>query len=92
MEFLRSKVRAHLIGGYVIDIYFNRTLGKYSYTLIRENKRVIGWDNAPHRLSLKSCPHHFHDADGTIRNSTLSGDPAKDLSRIMKAIQKFLKS
>ncbi len=36
-EFLRSKVRAHLIGGYVIDIYFNQTLGKYSYTLIREN-------------------------------------------------------
>ena len=93
VEFLRTKVRAHLTaGGYVIDIYFNRTLGKYSYTLIKGDKRVIGWDNAPHHLSVRSYPHHFHDVDGTVRSSLLSGDPTKDLSRIMKAVKKFLKS
>nr|MDO8079217.1 DUF6516 family protein [Candidatus Freyarchaeota archaeon] len=91
VEFLRTKVRAHLISGYIIDIYFNQTLRKYSYTLIRENKRIIGWDNAPHHLTLKSHPHHFHNVDGTIKNSSLSGDPTKDLSIIMKAIKKFLK-
>ncbi len=47
VEVLGTKIRAYLIGGYVLDVYYNQTLGKYSYTLIKDNKRVVGWDNAP---------------------------------------------
>nr|MDO8080299.1 DUF6516 family protein [Candidatus Freyarchaeota archaeon] len=91
VEFLRTKVRAYIIGEYILDVYYNQTLGKYSYTLIKENKRIIGWDNAPHHISIKSYPHHFHDADGKIMKSQLSGDPLKDLDIIMRAIKKFSK-
>lgn len=51
VEFVRTKVRAHLIGNYILDIYFNKTLGKYSYTMIKENKRIMRWDNAPHHTT-----------------------------------------
>jgi hypothetical protein len=91
VEFLRTKVRVHLIAECILDIYYNQSLGKYSYTLIKENKRIVGWDNAPHHISLKSYPNHFHNADGTIRTSHLSGDPLKDLNKVMKQIKKFVK-
>lgn len=91
VEFLRTKDRAHLITEYILDIYYNQSLGKYSYALIKENKRIIGWDNAPHHISIESYPDHFHDADGTIKKSNLSGDSLKDSSRIMKEIKKFIK-
>ena len=43
VEFLGCKVRARLVKGYVLDIYYNQTLKKYSYTLKRT---ISGWDNA----------------------------------------------
>ena len=36
VEFLGCKVRARLVKGYVLDIYYNQTLKKYSYTLIKD--------------------------------------------------------
>ena len=33
VEFLGTKVRAYLVEGYVLDVYYNQTLGKYGYTL-----------------------------------------------------------
>jgi len=43
---LVTKQRVDLGGGYVLNLYFNETLGKYGYTLVRGNRRLIGWDNA----------------------------------------------
>jgi len=57
---------------YVFDIYYNQTLGKYSYTLIKEGKRIVGWDNAPHHVSVETHPDHFHDVDGKVKPSHLS--------------------
>jgi len=34
IEFLGTKVRAHLPRGYILDIYYNATLQKYSYSMI----------------------------------------------------------
>nr|MDO8078581.1 DUF6516 family protein [Candidatus Freyarchaeota archaeon] len=87
VEFLRTKVRVHLIGEYILDKYYNQTLGKYSYTLVKENKRIIGGDNAPHHLTVETYPDHFHMYNGTVRKSELSGNPLKDLNRVMKKVK-----
>lgn len=91
VEFLRTKVRVHLTGEYILDKYYNQTLGKYSYTLVKENKRIIGWDNAPHHLTVETHPDHFYTDNGTVRKSELSGNPLKDLNRVMKKVKKFLR-
>lgn len=85
-----TKVRAYLVGGYILDIYYNQTLGKYGYTLIKEDRRVIGWDNAPHHIKVETYPHHFYDIDGSIKPSNLSSDPLKDLDSVMKIIWKIV--
>ena len=90
VEILRTKVRAYLVEGFILDVYYNQTLGKYGYTLIKDNRRVIGWDNAPHHVKVETYPHHFHDIDGSIKPSNLSGDPLKDLDIVMGVIQKVI--
>ena len=90
VEFLGTKVRAHLVNGYVLDVYYNQTLGKYSYTLIKGNRRIVGWDNAPHHVSVETHPDHFHDVDGKIKPSYLSGNPLKDLDDVLNVIKNVL--
>ena len=90
VEFLGTKVRAYLVEKYVLDVYYNQTLGKYSYTLIKDNRRVIGWDNAPHHVKVETSPHHFHDVDGSVRPSNLSGNPLKDLDVVLNKIREVI--
>ena len=90
VEFLGTKVRAYLVKGYILDVYYNQTLGKYGYTLIKENKRIIGWDNAPHHIRVETYPHHFHDVDGSVKPSNLSGDPLKDLDVVMDEVREVI--
>ena len=87
---LMTKWRIDLKGGYFLDIYFNGTKGKYSYTLSQGEQRVLGWDNAPHHPGRSNFPHHFHQADGSILPSKLNGDPDHDLEIVRIAIEKFL--
>jgi hypothetical protein len=56
---LVAKQRVELTGGYVLDLYFNETLGKYSYALVWDDRRLLGWDNASHHPDLTNSPHHF---------------------------------
>jgi len=91
IEFLGTKVRARLPKGYILDIYYNATLQKYSYTIIKQNKRIIGWDNAPHHKQVKTHPHHFHTPDGEITQSKMKGNPTKDVASILKEAKKILK-
>jgi len=89
VEFLGTKVRAYLIHGYIFDVYHNQTLGKYSYTLVKDNRRIVGRDNAPHHVSVESYPDHFHDVDEKIRASNLSGNPLKDLDKVLNVIKEI---
>jgi len=91
VEFLGTKVRAHLPRDYILDIYYNATLQKYSYTIIKQNKRIIGWDNAPHHKHVKSHPHHFHTQDGKITQSKMKGNPTEDITTVLREIKKTLK-
>jgi len=91
IAFLGTKVRARLSNGYTLDIYYNATFQKYSYTIIKQNKRIIGWDNAPHHEHVKTHPHHFHTQDGKITQSKMKGNPTEDIATILKETKKILK-
>ena len=88
-ENLRTKIRIVLKGNCFMDMYYNRTLGKYAYTLIKENNRIAGWDNAPHHKHLENFPHHFHTMDGRPISSALRGDPETDVYIILDYINEF---
>ncbi len=89
---LVTKWRLELTGGYILDLYFNETLGKYSYTLIRAGTRILGWDNAPHHPGLPNFPHHVHRPSGQVEPSSLTDDPDHDLEQIRLEIEAFLES
>ena len=76
--------------GYLLDIYFNETLGKYGYTVVKGGQRVLGWDNAPHHPGLDNYPHHVHSTDGSIRPSTLTGNPQHDLEEVRRAVEALI--
>ena len=87
---LVTKQRVDLSGGYVLDLYFNETLGKYGYTLVRGGQCLIAWDNAPRHPSLKDFPHHVHREDGTVASSPLTGDPERDVEHVAREVNVFL--
>ena len=53
---------ALLKGEYVL--YINEALGRgfrhYSYHVMKEERMVRRWDNAPHWPDMKTFPHHLH--------------------------------
>lgn len=87
---LVTKQRVVLEGGYIFDFYFNERLGKYSYTLIKGGRRIIGWDNALHYPDLENFPHHFHRVDGKVAPSSLSGVPEDDIEIVIVKVNEFL--
>ena len=87
---LTTKVRIDLVASHVLDLYYNETLGKYSYTLVKAETRILGWDNARHYPSLENFPHHVHQADGKIEPSTLNGAPEHDLVQVRLEVERFL--
>ncbi|MHA1580101.1 MAG: toxin-antitoxin system TumE family protein [Candidatus Freyarchaeota archaeon] len=44
----------------IFSIYITIKPLESSYTLVKENKRIIGWDNTPHHLTVETHPDHFH--------------------------------
>lgn len=89
---LKTKIRIVLKGDYFMDMYYNKTLGKYAYTLVKENRRVISWDNAPHHKGLDNFPHHFHTVDGQTIPSELKVNPETDVYMVIEAVNKFFVS
>jgi hypothetical protein len=88
---LVTKIRIELQRGYFVDLYYNETLGKYAYTLIAQDRRVIGWDNARHHPGLANFPHHFHCEDGRVEPSTLTGEPEHDIMVVVAAVNAILR-
>jgi hypothetical protein len=91
VEFLGTKIRAHLMQGYMLDVYYNQTTQKYSYTVFKKGIRILGWDNAKHHTKLETFPHHYHSPSGGIVSSQLRGMPIKDLKTVMDTIARELK-
>jgi hypothetical protein len=88
---LLTKWRLELTEGYVLDCYYNETFGRYSYALIKENQRIMGWDNAHHYPHLPNFPHHFHTPDHQVLPSSLTGNPEPDLEQVRLVVESFLR-
>ena len=63
----------------------------YAYQLFTDQP-VIRWDNAPHFPTLPSFPHHWHAETGEVKESSLTGDPLRDLPDVLNVVHLFLLS
>ena len=81
------KIRCELISGHILQIRLRAVSGsiRYSYQEFSEIP-LRRWDNAPHFPNLPNFPHHHHDSQGTILESTLTGDPTADLDRVLNTL------
>lgn len=89
---LVTKVRIELQGGDFVDLYYNDTLGKYAYTMVHHDQRIISWDNARHHPDLPNFPHHFHHVDGHVEPSDLVGIPEQDIDIVVAGVNNLLES
>jgi hypothetical protein len=42
---LVTKIRVELEQDYLLDLYYRESTGQYSYTVVVNDQRLIGWDN-----------------------------------------------
>lgn len=83
------KVRCNLIPSrykFEIKIIYTKREILYSYQLFTD-KPIIRWDNAPHYPKIKTYPHHFHNKDGNVVESELTGIPIEDLKVVLIMIK-----
>ncbi|MBI5652928.1 MAG: SH3-like domain-containing protein [Chloroflexi bacterium] len=90
VEHLPTKVRFGLRGGFVFDLFYRAKTGNYSYVLIKNDGRVIGWNNAPHYDELETHPHHFHAEDGSVSASEIGAHPHSDIVLVARRVNEFL--
>ena len=89
----RVKLRADVADELTFQVWLNHNdrHTRYAYQLFRLGNTVLRWDNAPHHPELQvNFPHHFHDADGRLTSSTLSGSPVSDLAVVLLEIESYL--
>jgi len=92
LQALPTKLRFVLQGGYVCELFFRSRTGGYSYVLVKDEQRVMGWDNALHHPHIPTAPHHFHTPDGAIASSPLIGDPTRDIVHVAREINRYLET
>jgi hypothetical protein len=81
------KIRCELASGQTLQIRLRAVAGniRYSYQEFTD-KPLRRWDNAPHFPYLPNFPHHYHDPQGNITESPLTGNPAIDLQQVLSAL------
>ncbi len=72
-----------------IRIYKNLLHIDYSYQ-VYDTKPIMRWDNAEHFSEILTYPHHFHNKEGEVLESPLTGNPAKDIYIVLNLIQDLL--
>ena len=86
------KIKCRLIPSkYKLEMKFIKTRLEfiYSYQLFT-TESIARWDNEPHFPFIRSFPHHFHDADGDVLESDLTGDWERDLRSVLSKIKEYL--
>ncbi len=86
------KIKCQLIPSkYNLEIKYIKTSREfiYSYQLFSTDT-MMRWDNEPHYPDIKSYPHHFHDTDGQVSDSDLTGDAERDLKKVISKIKNIL--
>lgn len=86
------KVRCRLPEEYQLQIWihYEPEALYYAYQLFTD-RPLLRWDNAPHHPQISTAPHHFHDSQGKIGESSLTGAPLSDLPVVLKTIEDFLR-
>jgi len=89
------KVRAEFTEGYgfygfQVRIYSNVGHVDYAYQLFREDRPILRWDNKEEFRSLDTYPHHYHDDQGNVLSSVLTGNPQEDIALVLSAIEVYL--
>ena len=78
------KIRCELISGYTFQIRLRAVADQIRYSYQEFADRPIRrWGNAPHFPQLPSFPHHYHDPQGNVVASALTGDPTTDLPQVL---------
>jgi len=86
--FESTKIRAVYGHNLFLDIYYNPDNNRYDVSLIFNNKRVLGWDNAPHHTRVFTYPHHRHEF-GQIFGSDLKNF-LRDLPELLDYVDAFI--
>jgi len=90
---LEVKIRCELPKKYKLQIWIHvepESLD-YAYQLFT-TVPLLRWDNAPHYGQLANAPHHFHDAQGNVYDSPLTGNIKKDLKIVLGEINDWMQA
>jgi len=81
------KLRCALTSGHSLQIRLRAVAGaiRYSYQEFTD-KPLRRWDNAPHFSHFPTFPHHSHGPQGHVVESSLTGDPTRDLLQVLNAL------
>ena len=88
---LEVKIRCGLPKNHQLQIWIHMEPESldYAYQLFT-TVPLLRWDNAPHYGHLLSAPHHHHDENGHVTDSTLTGNIMKDLKIVLKEISDWM--
>ncbi len=90
---LEAKLRSQLPKEHTLQIWFHiepESLD-YAYQLFTSIP-LLRWDNSPHYGNLPNAPHHFHDENGNVSDSPLTGNIKRDLKIVLREIGKWMKT
>lgn len=90
---LEAKLRSQLPKNHTLQIWFHiepESLD-YAYQLFT-SVPLLRWDNSPHYGNLPNAPHHFHDENGKVSDSPLTGNSKRDLKIVLKEITKWMET
>ncbi len=84
---LEVKIRCRLTESLQLQIWLHHETAfqDYAYQLFAHDP-IMRWDNAPHYPQISTSPHHFHNEDGGIYGSPLTGDPIADLRYVLQEV------
>ncbi len=84
------KVHASILPNYLqIRLLADRDFQRYSFQLYSD-RPLLRWDNTPHYPNLSNSPHHFHDQDGNVSSSVLTGNLLVDFEIVMAEVKRFM--
>jgi hypothetical protein len=90
---LEAKIRCQLPKGYLLQVWIHLEPDSldYAYQLFT-TVPLLRWDNSPHYGNLHSAPHHFHDGNGNVHASPLTGNVSQDLEFVLDEIHRWMKN
>lgn len=88
---LELKIRCRLGKEYQLQIWLHLepAFQDYAYQLFT-TRPLLRWDNAPHYPAISTAPHHFHNEDGKVSESPLTGNLLSDLEKVLSEIEQWL--